>query len=277
MDGAGQVWKRTLLQRDERASVGRRLELTRSDDGDDARGMGLSDGDRWLARCHLQGGQRRLLPHGIVRPGNGPGDRLVRYRVLGRELRASAQHLVAPGRDLRRGDTAPVRERCSGGERSAHGDDGRLHRPSFDRRRHQQRPVLRRQNRRGSRLSRRPHRQPDPDRHGNGDQLAGHATTKRSQQPERDRRQLEPDRPLLDGCHRQRRGDRLPGRALPGCRVLELLRDRLDDRDLLQQQRPLREHELLLSSKGGGHRDQPRPLLEPGLRDDAGGWLRVRQ
>ena len=40
-------------------------------------------------------------------------------------------------------------------------------------------------------------------------------------QPERDRGELDPGQPLVDGRDRQRRGHRLPGRALPGCGLLD--------------------------------------------------------
>ena len=59
---------------------------------------------------------------------------------------------------------------------------------------------------------------------------AGHAAADGADEPAATRGQLDPDQPVLDGRDRQRRRHRLPGRALPGRRLLELRRDRAADR-----------------------------------------------
>ena len=55
---------------------------------------------------------------------------------------------------------------------------------------------------------------------------ARHDAADGADQPDRDRGQRDAGQPLVDGRDRQRRGHRLPGRALPGCRLLHLHRDR---------------------------------------------------
>ena len=57
---------------------------------------------------------------------------------------------------------------------------------------------------------------------GTGDTTAADGTG----QPERDRGELDAGQPVVVGRDRQRRGHRLPGGALPGCRLLQLRRDR---------------------------------------------------
>ena len=65
----------------------------------------------------------------------------------------------------------------------------------------------------------------------------------------------------LEGRHRQRRRDRLPGRALPGRRLHQLHRDRHPHRHHLQRHRPLAPHQLQLPRPRRRRRPQPRPLL----------------
>ena len=82
--------------------------------------------------------------------------------------------------------------------------------------------------------------------------------------------QIEPD---LDGLDRQRRRDRLPGRALPGRGLLELRADRHAAGIDLHRHRAHSQHELQLPRARSRRSRQPRPLLEHGDRDDAGsGW-----
>ena len=86
---------------------------------------------------------------------------------------------------------------------------------------------------------------------------------------ERDRHEHEPDRSQLGGGDRQRRGDALPHRALPGSGLLELRRDRDDLRDDLPEHRPQRLDLVLLPRPRPGRRPQRRGLLEHRQRDDA--------
>ena len=64
--------------------------------------------------------------------------------------------------------------------------------------------------------------------------------------PDGQRRRLQPDQPRLDGLHRQRGRDRLPGRALPGRGLHQLRADR-DAR---------RRHDLQRHGPDGGHQLQ---------------------
>ena len=124
-------------------------------------------------------------------------------------------------------DAAAVRQRHPGRLDGAHGHDRDLHQPAADRRRQHLRPVLRRPDRRGPRLQRRADRRPDPDRHDDaGEQRPGHDPADAAGDADRDRGQCQRGRPVLGRLDRQRRGDRLPGRALLGRRLHQLRPDR---------------------------------------------------
>ena len=101
------------------------------------------------------------------------------------------------------------------------------------------RPVLQRNDRRGPDLQRDAVGSADPERHGDaGGRVARrHPVAHRAHEPGRDRGEREPDQPLLDRLQRQRRGDGLPGRALPGRGLLELRSDRHPRRDELLRHR----------------------------------------
>ena len=86
----------------------------------------------------------------------------------------------------------------------------------------------------------------------------------------RDRGVAEPDQPLLDGVDGQRRRDWLPGRALPGCGLLELRPGRDPDRHHLQRHRTQRGDDLSLPRARGRCRRQSQRLHGDPERDDAG-------
>ena len=79
----------------------------------------------------------------------------------------------------------------------------------------------------------------------------------------------DPGQPLLDRVHRQRRGHRLPGRALPGAACSNFAQIATADGTTLQRHRACAAHQLLLSGARGRRGPQPGRLLEHGERDDA--------
>ena len=83
--------------------------------------------------------------------------------------------------------------------------------------------------------------------------------------------QRHPRRPELGRGRRQRRGHRLPHRALPGRRLHHLYRDRRPGRHRHQLQRHhrRRRHQLQLPRPRQRRRRQPRPLLQQRERDNA--------
>ena len=89
-------------------------------------------------------------------------------------------------------------------------------------------------------------------------------------QLECDRDEPDAGQPLLDGRDRQRRGHRLPGGALPGCRLLGLHGGRPAAGDDVLGWGQNRLDELLLSRACHRRRGQPRPLLGDRDSDDAG-------
>src|SRR5204863_9001508 len=97
-------------------------------DGDEAGGVGVPDG----RADGVAGGDRqergRVLPDGVVGPGQpaGGGRGVAAGRAdHGWADGAGAEHVDAPGGDVRRGDGAAIRERRAGGEPGAEGgDDG---------------------------------------------------------------------------------------------------------------------------------------------------------
>ena len=104
--------------------------------------------------------------------------------------------------------------------------------------------------------------------------------------PDGDRGELEPDQPLVDGGHRQRRRHRLPGRTLPGRRLLHLRRDRAPRARPLRRQRAERLDELLAIASGpatrpttSGRTRTPRPRRRNRRwrRPDAGGRVLVQR
>ncbi len=82
--------------------------------------------------------------------------------------------------------------------------------------------------------------------------------------------QQDPNQPRLDGVDRQRRGDRLPGRTLPGRGLHELRADRHADRDHLQRHRADARDDLSVPGAGERCGRQPRRLLGDRHGDDAG-------
>ena len=71
----------------------------------------------------------------------------------------------------------------------------------------------------------------------------------------------QPDRSELERLDRQRRRDRVPGRALPGHDLHQLRADRDADHDELQQHRTCRRHQLPLPRASRRRRRQPERLL----------------
>ena len=101
---------------------------------------------------------------------------------------------------------------------------------------------------------------------GSGD----HDTPDGTDQLECDRGELDAAQPLVVRRDRQRRSHRLPGGALPGCRLLELCGDRPAHGDDVLGCGEKRLDELLLSRARLRRRGQPRPLLGNCNCDDAG-------
>ena len=104
------------------------------------------------------------------------------------------------------------------------------------------------------------------------DHAAGsrHAGAEHARRIHGDRCLLEPDQPRLDRLDRQRRRDRIPGRALPGRRLLELRPGRDPDRHDFQQHGAGRGDDLPVPGAGGGRGREPERLLGRADSDHAG-------
>ena len=89
-----------------------------------------------------------------------------------------------------------------------------------------------------------------------------HHTTDRSDGARRGRGGTDGGQSRLDGLDRQRRGHRLPGRALPGHGLHQLRRDRHAHRDHLRRHRPVAVDHLPLPGPGGRRRRQPQHILQ---------------
>ncbi len=76
----------------------------------------------------------------------------------------------------------------------------------------------------------------------------------------------------VDGLDRQRRGHRLPGRALSGAGLHRLRAGRDTDRDDVQRHRADREHDLPLPGPRGRRGRQPQQLLVDRCGDHARPW-----
>ena len=74
----------------------------------------------------------------------------------------------------------------------------------------------------------------------------------------------------MDGRDRQRRGHRLPGRALPGCRLLGLHGDRQPTGTTFSDPGRSASTSYSYRVRADRRRHQPRPLLRDRERDDAG-------
>ena len=113
----------------------------------------------------------------------------------------------------------------------------------------------------------------DPGGHEHADRpaRARHAAADGPDRPHGERGQPEPDQPGLERLDRQRRRHRLPGRALPGRRLLQLRPGRDPARHLLQRHRPDPVDELQLPRARGRRRRQPERVLGRAERDHAGG------
>ena len=95
----GQVRERALVQRYERTNHGGGFGFARSDDGNDAGGVGAPD-RRWrLARRDLQGARRHLLPRELFELRQA-GDRWDLRQSDLRQLGVAAERLVASRGDL---------------------------------------------------------------------------------------------------------------------------------------------------------------------------------
>ena len=246
VDNVRQVRRCGGFQRNELARNCQRLGLPRLDLGDDVGGVGLSDCVGWLARRHLQGTGRHLLPGGLFGYRAARDGRHLQPESAGRGVSVAAERLVSSRGHLRRLDDAHLRQRSPGGDQGSDRTDRNVDRRLDDRKRRPVRAVPQRQNRRGPHLQRRADRRSDRERHEHSDQQPGsrHAAADGADEFGGVGGELVADQFELDSIDRRCGGDGIPGGALSGRGLLELRRGRAAVGDVVQRRESRGEHEL---------------------------------